>query len=340
MKMNSVAAHGSLVSCDHWPTLLVTMSVVLGAIIPWNASAEPEWKQLRDMPGARWEPGAVVIDEKLYVFGGEHRGFRTGGRVDIYDPKTNTWRQLADAPGPISHMNTVLDGRTVWYAGGQKNNEAVPIAEVWSYDVDKDTYTAGPDLPEPRSGGGLALVGRRLHYIGGGKAGRNEDGDNNWVLTLDDIASGWSNVAPMPAPRMHHATIVHQGKIYAIGGQFSHFGPRARGGQEVRVDIYDPEKDAWSRGPDLPKTHCQSEASTLISNGRIIVVGGQIRVGKMEFAGSDIWALESDEWKTVGQIPKPRIAAAAGIIAGKLYVAGGSFDGNQPLPEMWVCDAP
>ncbi len=312
----------------------------LGAIASWSAIAQSEWEQLPDMPGARWEPGTVVLDDKLYVFGGEHRGFKTGGRVDVYDPKTNTWRQLSDMPGPISHMNTVLDGRTVWYAGGQKNNEAVPLDEVWRYDVDTDTYTAGPDLPEPRCAGGFARVGRRLFFIGGGKVGRNDDGGNNWVLNLDEVSAGWENAAPMPEPRMHHATIVHEGKIYVIGGQYGHFGSRARGGQETRVDIYDPEKDAWSRGPDLPKTNCQAEASTLISGGRIIVVGGQILEGKKYYAGANIWALEEGEWKTVGKLPEPRIAAAAAIISGKLYVAGGSFDGDEPLPEMWVRDAP
>lgn len=304
------------------------------------ASAQLDWTRLPDMPGARWEPGTVILDDKLYVFGGEHVGFKTGGRVDTYDPKTNTWRQLSDMSGPISHMNTVLDGRSVWYAGGQKNNNAVPLTEVWRYDVDDDTYTAGPDLPEPRNAGGLARVGRRLYFIAGGKVGRNDDGDNNWVLNLDDIESGWSSVAPFPEPRMHFSTIVHNDKIYCIGGQYGHFGPSARGGQETRVDIYDPKTDSWSRGPELPKTHCQSEGATLISNGRIIVIAGQILDGKRIFAGSDIWALEDSEWKTVGKLPEPRIAPAAGIIDGKLYVSGGSFDGDVPLPETWVCDVP
>lgn len=313
-----------------------------------SALAEGEWKQLPDMPGVRWESGTVVLDDKLFVFGGAHLEGRTDARADVYDPKTNTWRRLSDMPGPISHMNTVLDGRTVWYAGGQKNNEAVPLDEVWRYDVDTDTFTAGPDLPEPRCAGSLARVGGALFFIGGGKPGRNYDGDNNWVLDLDDVSAGWSNAAPMPDPRMHHSTIVHEGKIYIIGGQYGHFGPLAKAGQTARVDIYDPETDEWSRGPDLPKTNCQSQSSTLISGGRIIVVGGQIydpdkevvRGEERYYAGADIWALEEGEWRSVGDLPEPRIDAVAGVIDGKLYVAGGSFDGNEPLPEMWVCEAP
>ncbi len=64
-------AHGGVVWRVLRTAILVTNIVAAGS---WNAGAQIKWKQIPDMPGARWEPGAVVIDEKLYVFGGEHRG--------------------------------------------------------------------------------------------------------------------------------------------------------------------------------------------------------------------------------------------------------------------------
>ena len=49
-------------------------------------------------------------------------------------------------------MNAVLDGRTVWFAGGFKDGyRGHAIAEVWNYDIDEDRYTAAPLLPEPNS---------------------------------------------------------------------------------------------------------------------------------------------------------------------------------------------
>jgi hypothetical protein len=246
-------------------------------------------------------------------------------------------------PSAISHMNMVLDGRTVWFAGGFKDGyKGHTIAEVWSYDIDRDRYTAAPLLPETRGGGGLALVGRRLHYMGGVKADRDTDAANHWVLDLDQWAKGparWKNAAPMPAPRNQFSTVTFDGRIYAIGGQFHHDSGQF---DQSRVDIYDPETDSWSRGPELPKGHSHAEGGTFVSGGRIFMVGGHTTpAGGRKIIDADILALEpGGEWKSVGRLPMPLSSPAAAIIGGKLYVAGGSPNGSRVQAKMWVHKAP
>ena len=123
-------------------------------------------------------------------------------------------------------MNAVLDGRIVWFAGGFKDGyKGHAIAEVWSYDVDLNRYTAAPLLPESRAGGGLAIVDRKMHYFGGLMADRDTDSSDHWVLDLDEWAKGsatWTNASGMPVPRNQFSTVVLNEKIYAIGGQFHH----------------------------------------------------------------------------------------------------------------------
>jgi len=163
---------------------------------------------------------------------------------------------------------------------------------------------------------------------------RNNAGNNNWVPGRYLIGSEQCGIharAPY-ALRDHRAS---RKDLYHLG-QFGHFGG-SRNGQDSRVDIYDLETGTWRHGPDLSAKHCQSERNTLISDKRIIVVGEDH--GRQGFAGSTILAIEQNAWKTVGQLPEPLLAPAAGIINGNLYVAGGSFDGDQPLPKMWSRDA-
>ena len=174
------------------------------------------WQQLPDMAQRRWEPGTVVLDDLLYVFGGytnrPEPGPKSIKHVDVFDPKDNSWRQLADLPSAITHFNAVLDGRTVWFAGGFKDGyKGHAIAEVWNYDIDKNTYTAAPSLPEPRAAGGLALVGRKLHYISGLMPDRDTDAPDHWVLDLEDTSKGWNSAAKMPAPRNQFGTITVNG---------------------------------------------------------------------------------------------------------------------------------
>lgn len=132
-----------------------------------HARAQEQWQQLQDMPVGKWEAGTVVLDDQMYFFGGYSAGVKSSKRCDVFDVKNNSWRRLQDLPSAITQMNMVLDGRTVWFAGGFKDGYKVhTIAEVWSYDIDKDRFTAAPLLPETRGGGGLALVDRKLHYMG------------------------------------------------------------------------------------------------------------------------------------------------------------------------------
>ena len=353
MKPSTASTNSGLRRRGFKVVMILTLILVLGSIGPASfgpqdvMAQDPDnsaWQQLPDMAQRRWEPGTVVLDELLYVFGGytnrPEPGPKSIKHVDVFDPKDNSWRQLADLPSAITHFNAVLDGRTVWFAGGFKDGyKGHTIAEVWNYDIDKNTYTAGPDLPEQRAAGGLALVGRKLHYISGLKADRDTDARDHWVLDLEDTSKGWTNAAPMPEARNQFSVVTFDGKIYAIGGQFNH---DSRQLDQARVDIYDPETDTWSGGPPLPHGHSHGEASTFVHGGRIYMAGGHATpAGGRKKIDDNILALTpGGQWKVVGHLPMALSSPAAVIIGDKLYVGGGSPNGGRVQPKMWVAIAP
>ena len=311
----------------------ILMALALVAI----CAAQGPWEPLPDMPVARWEAGTVVIDNELYLFGGYLPGPKSVKRADVYNPAKNSWRVLAELPSAITHMNAVRDGRSVWLAGGFKDGyPGKAIDEVWRYDVDKDEYVAGPSLPEPRAGGGLALVGRRLHYIGGLMADREANSADHWVLDLES-GSEWVDAAPMPAPRNQFSTLTIDGKIYLIAGQYHHDSGQA---DQPRVDVYHSHTDSWSAGPALPAPHSHAEGSTFIYRGRVLMMGGMTRTLAKRHIEDVIWALEDGEWSEIGRLPKPLSSPSAAIIGGKLILAGGSLNGRDPQPGMWVRWAP
>ena len=323
--------------------IVPAMILTLGLWTPWTASAQVEWEKLPDMPVEKWEPGTVVLDDRLYLFGGYTEGVKSSKLSHVFDPQENSWTQIQDLPSAISHMNMVLDGRTVWFAGGYKDGyKGHTIAEVWSYDIDADRYTAAPLLPETRGGGGLALVGRQLHYMGGVKADRDTDAPDHWVLDLDEWGTGsaqWTSAAPMPEPRNQFSCVTFEGRIYAIGGQVQHDSMQL---DQARVDIYDPDTDSWSIGPALPKGHSHAEGGTFVHGGRIYMVGGHTtKPGETKQVEADILALSPGaQWELVGTLPMPLSSPAAAIIGGRLYVAGGSPGRSVVQADMWVKDAP
>ena len=341
-------------SYDHSSQMPKTRSVLLVATYmtvsivgpPSTAAQELEWQALPDMPVGKWEAATAVLDDKIYMFAGYIEDVRSSKRSDIFDPSNGSWTQLQDMPSGVSHINAVLDGRTVWFAGGFKDGyPGHAIAEVWNYDVDEDRYTAAPLLPEARAGGGLALVGEDLHYMGGLMADRDTDSPDHWVLDLEAwrrLGGGsvqWQSAAPMPTPRNQFSAVTFDGRIYAIGGQFHHDSEQL---DQARVDIYDPRTDSWAGGPPLPKGHSHAEGSTFVNDGRIYMVGGHTTPeGGTKSMDPDILALTpGGVWELVGRLPVPLSSPAAAIVGGKLYVAGGSLNGGSVAARMWVTDAP
>jgi N-acetylneuraminic acid mutarotase len=320
--------------------IFTTMSLFSSTV---NSQNQGEWQALPDMPVGKWEPGTVVLDEKLYIFGGYSFGVVSSKRSEIFDPKDGSWTLIQELPSAITHMNTVLDGRTVWFAGGFKDGyKGHAIAEVWSYDVDQDRYTAAPLLPQARAGGGLAIVGRKMHYFGGLMTDRDTDSSDHWVLDLDEWTTGpavWTNAAPMPVPRNQFSTVVFNGKIYAIGGQFHHDSMQL---DQPRTDIYDPQNDSWSSGPDLPKGHSHAEGSTFVHNDQIYMLGGHTTpTGGSKSQDPDILRLaEGGRWQKIGELPTPLSSPAGAIIGDKLFVAGGAHPGSTVIGKMWVRPAP
>jgi len=326
---------------DSWPRAYSTKELYTWFLAhkrTMPAIEKSPWRELPNMPIPRWEAGTVVLDGKLWVFGGYEKPTRSTKRADVFDPKDGSWKKLADMPSAITHMNTVLDGRSIWYAGGFKDGyKGYAIKEVWRYDVDEDKFTAGPDLPSRRGGGGLALVGRKLHFFGGLEVDRLTDAGDHWVLDLDELANGkaeWQSAPPLPSPRNQFGAVTFGGKIWVLGGQFGH--DRGQDDQ-ARMDIFDPKTGQWTRGEDLPKPHSHAEGSTFVYRGKVYLLGGMTRVGKRRQIDDEISVLSADgKWSIAGKLPRRLSSPVAAILDGKLYLAGGSLNGAHPQPRMWV----
>ena len=301
------------------------------------------WQTVAPAPLARFEAQGAAINGKLYVIGGFYNSQTQATKsVDVYDLASNTWQRIADIPEAITHAPTVVVDQTIYVLGGYLgNNPGGSTTHVWKLNTAAipPSWSRGPDLPAGRGGAGAALIGRNIHFFGGATrtAWTKDDSDqpDHYVLNVD--TGGWSSVAPLPNPRNHLGGVALNGKVYALGGQ--HDALEASTNQ-TQVDVYDPATNTWSRAADLPAGRGHISASTIVLNGRILVVGGTVNGGDNGLASADVllYDPQANIWLKLPSLPQYRKTPVADVVGDTIVVSTGG--GYSQTTTTWTARWP
>lgn len=295
------------------------------------------WQQRRSAPNTLFESQGAVVDGRLYIFGGFYNSKIEATRASyVYSPTSNRWQRIADMPAKITHAGVAVVGKTIWFVGGIVGDHyGTSTTAVWRYHTTTNRWSKGPPLPAPRGGGALVRVDNRFHFFGGVVSRRGKyvaDKGDHWVL---EFGSGrWRRLARMPNPRNHLSGAAVEGKIYALGGQHLK-GEKNKNQKDVHR--YDIQTDRWQRVADLPRPTGHANASTLVHNGRILVVGG-VTQGLTDLANIIEYDPKMDRWRELSPLPKPRSSSVAGIVNNKLIVTTGRYNRSDRKihSETWV----
>lgn len=134
-------------------------------------------------------------------------------------------------------------------------------------------------------------------------------------------AQTWSTAATMPTARVHFATEVIGGKLYAAGGN---------GDSLNALEIYDPAMDAWTTGTPIPTARFGLAGAAV--DGKLYAFGGDNWWGTVG-STAEIYDPATDTWANGAPMPTARKNLAVGAIGGKLYALGGGFHIWPVFPE-------
>jgi len=312
---------------------------------PEFAAANPvdanSWVELSDIENGRFESTVIQYRDDLYVFNGFGVGINVEPTVEKFDAGTQTWSVIGNTSivkgNAVTHNGVIRHGNEVWILGGRLGNHPGAVtANVWIFDLVSHEWTEGPKLPVPIAAGGAALVENRIHWFGGLDANAQCDVANHYVYDLDEPSAGWediSSIAPMPIPRNHFATVVYEGLIYAIGGQFTHDGCGPGTPDTDLVHVFNPETNTWTQRASLPAIQSHIEPSTFVYEGAIYVVGGAT-------SGNKVYRYDpsNDIWATVAELPQALLAPVARVIDGRLIVSSGGAPSIIPSNNTYATD--
>lgn len=330
--------------------ILRSMLVASLLLLTGQAVAAESWRTVSSMVKHRAEATLVDYDGDAWLFNGFTFGIKLQPSVERYDVARNRWTLLGNTNTShsvgtaVTHNGAVVVGDELWSIGGRIGNHPGLVSnKVWIYGFKTNRWRQGPTLPAPFAAGGAALVDNRIHVFGGIDSRAKCDIATHRVYDLSHPGQGWQNLtggALMPSPRNHFSTVVVDGIIYAVGGQYGHDNCTSRPGtpQLKLVHSFDPKSNRWQRRADLPGPQSHAEPGTFTHDGRIYMVGGRVN-GKQVF----VYEPARNRWQVRGELTlkKPLLAPGARIFDNKLYLfGGGSPFVSQPIRDTQVIALP
>ncbi|XP_065852766.1 acyl-CoA-binding domain-containing protein 4-like [Euphorbia lathyris] len=206
----------------------------LGSIAVYDQWITPPISGQR--PKARYEHGAAVVQDKMYIYGGNHNG-RYLNDLHVLDLRSWTWSKVDakavaesndEKPQPAvtacaGHSLIPWENKLLSVAGHSKDPSETmqvkvfdPQSHTWS------TLKTYGKAPVSRGGQSVTQVGTSLVIFGGQDAKRSLLSDLH-ILDLETMT--WDEIDAVgvpPSPRSDHAAAVHAERYLLIFGGGSH----------------------------------------------------------------------------------------------------------------------
>ncbi|KAJ7977955.1 acyl-CoA-binding domain-containing protein 4 [Quillaja saponaria] len=244
-------------------------------------------------PKSRYEHGAAVVQDQMYIYGGNHNG-RYLNDLHVLDLRSWGWSKIeakfgAETPDspPVTlvpcagHSLIPWENQLLSIAGHTKDSSE--SIHVKAFDLQTSTWSTLKTYGKPpvsRGGQSVTLVGTSLVIFGGQDAKRSLLND---LHILDLETKTWDEIDAVgvpPSPRSDHAAAVHAERYLLIFGGGSH----ATCYNDLHV--LDLQTMEWSRPTQqgsIP-TPRAGHAGVTVGENWFIVGGGDNKSGVSETA--------------------------------------------------------
>ncbi len=248
----------------------------------------------------------VTLDElgNLYL---------TSDAVRIYSPEGSLLEQILVPERPSNVCFGGKDGKTLFIT-----------ARTSLYAV---RMTVGPAVKKPGKWTMLKTDGqpdgrhettfvesRGKFYLIGGRESQKID-------CFDPETGSWSKMEAT-SPLIHHfQPVLLNNKIYMVGAMTGNYPKEP---PMSHIQIYDPKKDRWTQGGEIPVERQRGGSGTVVYDGKIYTACG-ITLGHT--SGTNNWFDEydpvKDTWKKLPDAPHIRDHFHAVVLNDRMYCLGG-----------------
>jgi hypothetical protein len=238
------------------------------------------WREGPALPAPRDHHATFIAGRYLYVAGGNTYANLLSDvwRAALLDDGSlGDWSPTMPLPAPRGGHSVVVTARSVVLTGGQFTDRAnTPTTLVAPLDSSGHVgaWRAGPPLPGARFHHASVLHQDWIYVTGGLEARTSVAGVAAARIGPDGMPSAWIELTPLPAPRSHHASFVHDGALFVVAGLNGNpAGPHEQLRDIVRAAIKpDGTLEDWTTVGRLDSAYATHAA--FVHDGWLYVVGG------------------------------------------------------------------
>jgi hypothetical protein len=160
----------------------------------------------------------VVIGGKIYVPGGRLLSGEITNRLEIYNPRKDTWNDGASLPEAVSAYALAVSEGKLYLFGGWNGAKYLDI--VLEYDPDQDTWMYKTPLSVARSNSAATEVNGKIYLMGGFGGKEPLDLNEFYSPDMDDgIGNPWTGSVPLSSGRYGMEVTNFMDNIFLIGGK-------------------------------------------------------------------------------------------------------------------------
>ncbi len=332
---------------EYWNNTLDTtttagkLTIKDGGVGTWDASTPGFPENLRGNYSLASEPadiGADLTTDGSYVYmiiGGRQPDFFR------YNPDTNTWKQLADAPTPFLYNSaiTYYDGAVYAINGHDGLSTTDAKGTFFKYDILTDTWSKLGDAPDVW-GSTSAQGGADIESGNNGKLYAVQGGGQTGFFIYDTQTSAWSSGTSVPDPvnaTTSHPLVFSDTSFNISGTDYCTTGCiYTILGSNRSLERYDIALDQWFTGfADAPAFAGNFAAGSAIAFDSVNDDMYFFRGGSTEFLKYDVNTITGSggTWDAAtGTTENTQRATAAG--ASMIYLNGYVYATLGGVPEF------
>ena len=277
-------------------------------------STDEVWNTKAPMPTARVSAGAAVVNNLIYVIGGNDGTTGSSAIVEVYDPLSNTWSTKAPMPTGRGELGVAAVNGKIYAIGGYNGSALNTVEE---YDPIGNTWTTRAPMPTPRSAFSIEVINNKIYAVGGWQ------GCFNVLEEYDPVLNTWATKTPISIGKVqNNGCAVWNGNMFFLGGKNCTSTIFYKSNE-----VYNPLLNTWTPKADMPFERFGGTATTL--NNEIHYIGGADSLRTTLFKQNNnhyVYHPLTNKWTYALDLSNNRGGHVAASVNGKLYIIGGETD--------------